>query len=86
MGTLKVLDKTQEADILPEGRPPAAPEEIANFLEEAGPPPPGTHQGATFWFYSVPLAGVRYYGLVGDPPPGAGTKRSQFDGIGSPPG
>jgi hypothetical protein len=74
MATSSVLDKVHEADILSEGRASAAPEELASFLEEAAPPPPDNHQKAAVWVYSVPLAGVRYYGCEGHPSPGTRTK------------
>jgi hypothetical protein len=62
MGTSKVLDQPRESEIFTQGRASAAPGEFASFLEEEAPPQPGRCRKAAVWFYSVPLAGVRYYG------------------------
>ena len=86
MGTLQVLDKARKADMFSEGRASAAPEEVANFLERAEAPSPGSPQGAAVWFYSVPLPGVRYFGYEGHPSPSTRTKLSRPYGTGGPPG
>ena len=59
------MDKPRDADVFSQGRASAAPGGFANFVEEEAPPQPGKRRKAAVWFYSVPLAGVRYYGYEG---------------------
>ena len=82
METLEVLDKPRDADVFSEGRASAAPGEFASFTEEAAPPPLGDRRKTALLFYSVPLAGVRYYGYEGHPSSGNGTKRPKLGGAG----
>ena len=37
--------------------------ELTDILEKAEQPEPATDPDGAYWYYSVPLAGVRYYGM-----------------------
>ena len=67
MASANILDKAREEETVGQGLAPAVMGEITDILEQGEPGRPAKDPDRAYLFYSVPLAGVRYYGYEGRP-------------------
>ena len=69
MAPLNVLEKLAEGEIVEEGLAATVLGELPDILGKTDPPKPAKDLDREYWYYSVPAAGGRYYGSVGQPSP-----------------
>ena len=72
MAPLKVLERVAEGEAVGEELAATVLGELPDILGKMEPPKPAKDPEREYWYYSVPAAGVRYYGSVGRPSPGKG--------------
>ena len=63
MSRLRLLDKSAEEETVEPQLASTVVEELTDVLEKADRPGPTTGPEGVYWHYSVPMAGVRYYGF-----------------------
>ena len=60
MAPLYLIDKGLEGNTVKPDLAPGVVEELNRILEKSGPT---ADTDGDYWYYSVPVAGVRYYGF-----------------------
>ena len=63
MAPLHLLDKVLEGNTVEPELAPAVVGELTDILEKSGPSAPTDDPETAHWYYSVPMAGARYYGF-----------------------
>ena len=65
MSRLRLMDKVLEAETVERKLASTVVEELTEILENADGPDPAMdlEPDGAYWHYSVPMAGVRYYGF-----------------------
>jgi len=63
MSRLRLLDKVLEEEAVEQELASTVVDGLTEILENGERPEPATDPDGAYWYYSVPQAGVRYYGF-----------------------
>ena len=63
MAPMHLLDKVSEGNTVEPELAQAVAGELRDILEKSGPSAPTADPETAHWYYSVPMAGARYYGF-----------------------